>query len=188
MEVITLRIMGQADGSHPHVQHDLGILIVVGRARRPTLIAPILVPVHAMDRVGLAVEEKALFLADLDRAKAKRLGDRVGSVGALQQGNFRGVKIGILAPVPAVRRGDVQREKHRFRLTRFDGDGLGLGGHDHPFGIGDVGFDLHLDRACFAVGNQGLDFDLRGGTVQRLRGQVDARRGHDRAGKCRPDR
>jgi hypothetical protein len=73
------------------------------------LVAAILMPADAVNRIRLAVQQKSLLLLrDRDRAQAKRLNHFVNHVISAMDADRDGIKIRIFSAVPMVRIGNVK--------------------------------------------------------------------------------
>ena len=77
VEKLVVLVMTQPHRVHAHLAHDGKVLAHIGLGNRPTLVQPVLMPVNAMQRHMLAVQEKSCVRLHLEMTQTQGLLDGV---------------------------------------------------------------------------------------------------------------
>ena len=104
----------------------------------------ILMPVHPVQMIGLAIQEKSLVRVNRIKAQAQRLLDRSISAIVRPQLHDRPVKIWIFAPVPQMRLRQGEAQNNTAPCPRRERDGLFAARDCFSVRVQDAGHQLQL--------------------------------------------
>ena len=158
VEVFRLLIVRKPDRVGSHFANERVVFVVVGMGQRPAFASAFLVPVHPVQRVGLAIQQKAFFLVDRHCAKPQRLRHLIEQFPCAAQANRRRVKIRISSSPPKAWSRDFDC-CGVFTQSRL-GEAFGFPHNHRTFGVLD--FDLECDvlQVLTLTRKERLHFDL----------------------------
>ena len=106
VEVFRLLVMREPNGIGPHFANERVVFVVVGLRECRAFARALLVAVHSVQRVGLAIEQKAFVLVDGHCAYPQRLRHFVEQCPSTAQANPCRVEIRIGDSLPKARSRD----------------------------------------------------------------------------------
>ena len=157
VEVLVMLVVSQADGVRAQLLDELHVLLVHLPRDGVAQAFAVLMAGNAVQRVGAAIEEEALFAVHREAAYAEALADFIHGLAVLDQADNAGVQVGVADAVPQVG-----------MLHGQGGVATPAGQHFPALGIQDG--DLNI--ACAA--DLGLHADVR---VRPLHGRGDLHTG-----------
>ena len=109
VEILIMLIVGQTDGSSAHLTDVLNIFLMMLGQQSVADAPAVLMAADTAQGVSLTIENEALFGMDLIAAAAETGADTVDSFAVLYRLYLGGVEVGILAAMPQMYIGDLQR-------------------------------------------------------------------------------